>query len=54
VAAAGVRDAIIVEGLVKRYGDVAALDGIDLSVPKGTVLGCWGPTGPARPPPYGS
>jgi hypothetical protein len=29
--------AIVVKGLVKRYGEMAALEGIDLSVPKGTV-----------------
>ena len=32
-------DAVIAEGLVKRYGDVTALDGLDLRVPEGTVLG---------------
>lgn len=26
-------------GLVKHYGDVTALDGLDLDVPAGTVLG---------------
>lgn len=26
-------------GLVKRFGDVTALDGLDLVVPEGTVLG---------------
>jgi ABC-2 type transport system ATP-binding protein len=48
VAGAGVRDAIVVEGLVKRYGDVAALDGIDLRVPEGTVLGLLGPNGAGK------
>jgi ABC-2 type transport system ATP-binding protein len=43
-----VRAAIIVEGLVKRYGEVVALDGIDLSVPKGTVLGLLGPNGAGK------
>ena len=28
-------DAVIAEGLVKRYGDVTALDGLDLRVPRG-------------------
>src|SRR6266498_913681 len=32
-------DMIRTSGLVKRYGKVTALDGLDLSVPKGTVLG---------------
>ena len=29
--------AILVEGLTKSFGDVHALRGIDLSVPRGTV-----------------
>lgn len=36
------------EELVKRYGDVVALDGLDLSVPKGTVLGLLGPNGAGK------
>jgi ABC-2 type transport system ATP-binding protein len=36
-------DVIQARGLVKRYGEVTALDGLDLTVPEGTVLG------PARP-----
>ncbi|MDV6010957.1 ATP-binding cassette domain-containing protein [Haloechinothrix sp. LS1_15] len=35
-------------GLVKRYGTVTALDGIDLSVPEGTVLGLLGPNGAGK------
>lgn len=34
--------------LVKRYGDVVALDGLDLSVPEGTVLGLLGPNGAGK------
>jgi len=40
--------AILAEGLVKRYGDVVALDGIDLMVPQGTVLGLLGPNGAGK------
>ena len=40
--------AIVVERLVKRYGDVVALDGIDLTVPAGTVLGLLGPNGAGK------
>ena len=40
---AGERPAILVEGLTKSFGEVHALRGIDLSVPRGTVLGVLGP-----------
>jgi hypothetical protein len=44
-------DAIVAEGLAKRYGDVVALDGMALSVPEGSVFGLVGPgnTHPATP-----
>jgi ABC-2 type transport system ATP-binding protein len=35
-------------GLVKRYGEVTALDGLDLDVPEGTVLGLLGPNGAGK------
>jgi ABC-2 type transport system ATP-binding protein len=41
-------DAIVVEGLVKTYGTVHALDGLDLTVPEGTVLGLLGPNGAGK------
>lgn len=41
-------DAIVAEGLVKRYGDVIALDGLDLSVPEGTVTALLGPNGAGK------
>ena len=40
--------AIRATGLVKRYGDVVALDGIDLTVPEGSVLGLLGPNGAGK------
>ena len=40
--------AIEVSGLVKTFGDVRALDGIDLEVPQGTVLGVLGPNGAGK------
>ena len=41
-------DMITATGLVKRYGRVLALDGLDLSVPRGTVLGLLGPNGAGK------
>ncbi len=41
-------DVIRASGLVKRYGDVTALDGLDLAVPEGTVLGLLGPNGAGK------
>src|SRR2546423_4643449 len=40
--------AITATGIVKRYGSVVALDGIDLAVPHGTVLGLLGPNGAGK------
>jgi ABC-2 type transport system ATP-binding protein len=40
--------AILVEGLVKRFGDVVALGGIDFQVPTGTVFGLLGPNGAGK------
>jgi ABC-2 type transport system ATP-binding protein len=44
----GEQPAILVEGLTKSFGDVHALRGIDLSVPRGTVLGVLGPNGAGK------
>ena len=40
--------AIRFERLAKSYGDVRALDGIDLEVPQGTVFGFLGPNGAGK------
>ncbi|MFE7295205.1 ATP-binding cassette domain-containing protein [Streptomyces sp. NPDC057579] len=40
--------AIYAEGLVKTFGEVRALDGVDLDVPEGTVLGMLGPNGAGK------
>ncbi|MFF9560485.1 ATP-binding cassette domain-containing protein [Streptomyces albus] len=40
--------AIYAEGLVKTFGDVKALDGVDLDVPESTVLGLLGPNGAGK------
>ena len=41
-------DVIVARGLVKHYGEVVALDGLDLTVPAGTVLGLLGPNGAGK------
>jgi ABC-2 type transport system ATP-binding protein len=41
-------NAIVVEGIVKNFGSVRALRGIDLAVPRGTVLGLLGPNGAGK------
>jgi lipooligosaccharide transport system ATP-binding protein len=40
--------AVLARGLVKRYGDVEAVRGIDLEVPRGTVFGFLGPNGAGK------
>ena len=39
---------IIADGLVKRFGETRALNGIDLAVPTGTVFGLLGPNGAGK------
>ncbi|HKA69659.1 MAG TPA: ATP-binding cassette domain-containing protein [Actinomycetes bacterium] len=40
--------AVLAEGLAKHYGDVHALDGFDLTVPRGMVYGLLGPNGAGK------
>src|SRR5437773_5136387 len=40
--------AILVDGLIKRFGDVTALGGIDFDVQAGTVFGLLGPNGAGK------
>ncbi|MFB6139318.1 MAG: ABC transporter ATP-binding protein [Halosimplex sp.] len=40
--------AIETEGLAKRYGSVAAVEGLDLTVERGTVYGFLGPNGAGK------
>jgi oleandomycin transport system ATP-binding protein len=44
----GARSAVTVRGLVKHYGETKALDGVDLDVHEGTVLGVLGPNGAGK------
>lgn len=41
-------EAVVVEGLVKRFGKTTALNGVDLTVPRGSVLGLLGPNGAGK------
>ena len=40
--------AVLAEGIAKHFGSVTALDGIDLEVPRGKVLGLLGPNGAGK------
>ncbi len=40
--------AILAEGLVKRFGETTALNGVDLAAAPGTVLGLLGPNGAGK------
>lgn len=44
----GAEHAVVARGVVKRYGDVEALAGVDLTVPTGTVLALLGPNGAGK------
>jgi ABC-2 type transport system ATP-binding protein len=40
--------AVVVRGLTKRYGDILALDRLDLDVPAGSIFGFLGPNGAGK------
>jgi ABC-2 type transport system ATP-binding protein len=40
--------AVEAHGLVKRFGDTLALDGVDLEVPRGAIYGLLGPNGAGK------
>ena len=41
-------EAVVLSGVTKSFGDVEALRGIDLAVPRGSVLGVLGPNGAGK------
>jgi len=41
-------DAIAAEGLTKRYGDVVAVEDLDLGIPRGVIYGFLGPNGSGK------
>src|SRR5690242_1075854 len=43
-----VHEAISISGLRKSYGDTVVLDGLDLSVPEGSVFALLGPNGAGK------
>ena len=46
--AEGVSSAIRLGGVVKRYGKITAVNGLDLDVPEGTCVGLLGPNGAGK------
>jgi ABC-2 type transport system ATP-binding protein len=46
--AESIRPALVCKGLVKRYGDVVAVDGLDLEVRPGECFGLLGPNGAGK------
>jgi ABC-2 type transport system ATP-binding protein len=45
--------ALDLRGVVKQYGKVRALDGLDLSVPRGSITGLVGPNGAGKTTTFG-
>ncbi|HEX5132133.1 MAG TPA: ATP-binding cassette domain-containing protein [Candidatus Krumholzibacteria bacterium] len=41
-------NAVEIEGIVKRYGDFTAVDGLSFSIPRGSIYGMLGPNGAGK------
>ena len=48
MTAGGVKNAIEIRGARKRFGELTAVDGLDLDVPEGICLGLLGPNGAGK------
>jgi ABC-2 type transport system ATP-binding protein len=48
VAATGAHHVVETRGLTKRFGDLTALDGLDLAVPERSIVGFLGPNGAGK------
>jgi ABC-2 type transport system ATP-binding protein len=48
MAASTTPGAVVVRGLTKRYGNIVALDRLDLDVPAGSIFGFLGPNGAGK------
>jgi ABC-2 type transport system ATP-binding protein len=48
LAPAGIAPAIRAEGLTRRFGDVTAVDHVDLTIPPGRIYGFLGPNGSGK------
>jgi lipooligosaccharide transport system ATP-binding protein len=48
LAPVGAQNAISLRGIVKRYGAITAVNGLDLDVPEGTCVGLLGPNGAGK------
>lgn len=48
VGRSSIQDAVVAVALTKRYGDLVAVDGIDLAIPTGTCFGLLGPNGAGK------
>ena len=44
-------NAISTHALTKRYGDITAVDSLDLSIPQGETFALLGVNGAGKPPP---